>query len=172
MSHWGSKITLMDEMAAMFEMGFMERSWKRFFLLWYLRNKNREQFVNTDPISLRGHWKWWRGYWKGFQLRKTYLYEIRWGGKLAGFMGRTFLNSDRDRVEIGQLLLRRKFRGKGIMAHAVGLMTSDGMRSYCAEVLESNTASRNVFVRSDFKVNGYVRKDGRIFKIFIKERSK
>lgn len=128
----------------------MDKSFKNFLFLRSLRNANRECFLDSDHVSLWKHWKWWKQYWT---YSRAQFFEIKVGKALAGFLSETKRG---DMVyEIGNLLLRRKFQGKGLMSIAVNSLTCYSPRMFFAEVREDNVPSRNVFIRCGFTKVGH-----------------
>jgi RimJ/RimL family protein N-acetyltransferase len=127
----------------------MDRSWGNFFLLRSLRNADRECFIYSGRIGFWKHWKWWKRYWSNtYQL----FFEVWTDGKKAGFISRSIIGPHQH--EIGNLMLKEKFRRKGIMSWAVGVISSGEKHTYYARTLEENTPSRNVFIRTGFERKG------------------
>lgn len=129
----------------------MDRSFKNFFFLRHLRNANRMWFFDSSKISWLKHFRWWKRYWSADT--RTNFFQIRVGKALAGFLSE---RNHGDMVyELGNLMLRKKFQGRGLMTIAVNSLTCYSPRLFFAEVKEDNSPSRDVFIRCGFKKVGH-----------------
>ena len=127
----------------------MDKSLGNFLLLRSLRNADRECFIDCDSIGFWKHWKWWRRYCSG---SNQLFFEIWLGRKKVGFISRSRIETLQ--YEIGNLMLKKKFRGRGIMSWAVGILSAYDEDVYYARTLEENISSRNVFIRAGFARKG------------------
>lgn len=130
----------------------LRRNWSNFCWMWQLRNRYRDCFLNSDPISLWQHWKWWKSYWKFRSGWKVFFEVLTADRKVGGYISRT--QHSEKLIEIGNLVVKPSSARIGIMTTAVEWLTVDPSATYIAMVFEDNFSSRNVFIRAGFKKHG------------------
>lgn len=109
-----------------------------------LRNQNRQQFFDDQEVTAPQQAAWF----ESLQGKPIRFYVIEDGGVVVGTISAT---DDEDGIEIGNLILDERVRGRGLMAEAVGeLCRSPG--KYFARVKPDNDASARVFERAGFAV--------------------
>lgn len=142
----------------------LRRTWFNFWTMRKLRNQHRYCFLDSGCVGLWAHWRWWKAYWDSPKMKL--FFEIVIKDKIAGYFSRTKTSSKV--YEVGNLLLRTKFRKQGIMAVAIDWLTADPTYMYFAEVKEDNVPSRNVFIKTGFYKVGSKQHDGEIISIWLK----
>ena len=109
-----------------------------------LRNANRRFFFYDAEISAAEHAAWF----KALAINPIRFYVIEDAGAVVGTIS---ANTWPDGIEIGNLLLDRAARGKGLMRDAVRQLTT-GPGHYFAKVKSGNTPSLAVFTDTGFTV--------------------
>lgn len=109
-----------------------------------LRNTNRKFFFDDAEISVAQQAAWF----KALAINPIRFYVIEDAGAVVGTIS---ANTYPDGIEIGNLLLHRAARGKGLMREAVRQLTTEPGH-YFAKVKSGNTPSIAVFTDTGFTV--------------------
>ena len=115
-----------------------------------IRNANREWFFNKDIISQESQLSWYKSIKDNAKI-KFYIIEI--DEEVAGSLSLTKTKSG---IEIGNILLDDRFRGKGIMTEAIKKIIKNKNKKFYARIILENTASQNLFERCGFVKSAYI----------------
>ncbi|HYB95511.1 MAG TPA: GNAT family N-acetyltransferase [Vicinamibacterales bacterium] len=107
-----------------------------------LRNDNRHAFFDDREISADDHRRWF----ERLSDRPITFYVLEEDSRVVGTISVTQTPHGR---EIGNLVLDREFRGRGLMRQAVLQLTSEP-GTYVADVKPDNHASLSVFNAAGF----------------------
>ncbi len=107
-----------------------------------LRNLDRHLFFDDREITPEGQRRWFAA----LPRKPVDFFVIEEGGEVVGTISVT---TSADGKEIGNLLLDRAWRGRGLMRQAVAQLTGEPGR-YVAYVKAGNTPSARVFRASRF----------------------
>lgn len=109
-----------------------------------LRNRNREWFFDEREITATQQAAWFAS----LREKPIRFYVIEEDGAVVGTIS---VAESEDGMELGNLIVDDRYRGRGLMAEAVAeLCRAPG--TYFARVKPGNEASAHVFERAGFAV--------------------
>ena len=115
-----------------------------------MRNENSQWFFDNRSITPEEQQKWY----ESIKInKKVKFYIIKIDNQVAGALS---LTATKEGIEVGNIILDKNFRGKGIMTEAINKLVKNKKGKFYARILLENFNSQNLFERCGFKKTAYI----------------